>query len=129
MPKQFYDPPGVYAPVNIYSHGVRAGRTMTLAGQAPLAQDGSVIGPGDPAAQCERVFSELKKTLDLAGAAFGDVVYVRAYLTDRRVLPELRRISVAIFGANRPAFTPVMVPSVRAEGALVEVELTVVFDD
>ena len=128
MPKQFYDPPCVYSPVNIYSHGVRAGRTLTLAGQAPLAEDGSVIGPGDPAAQCRRVFADLKKTLDLAGATFADVVYVRAYLTHKRVMPELRRISIEIFGANRPAFTPVIVPSVRAEGALVEIELTVVFD-
>ena len=128
MPKQFFDPPGVYAPVNIYSHGVRSGNTLTLAGQAPLAADGSVMGPGDPAVQCRRVFSELKKTLDLAGATFSDVVYMRAYLTDKRVLPVLRAISAEIFGANRPAFTPVIVPSVRAEGALVEIELTVVFD-
>ena len=128
MPKQFYDPPDVYSPVNIYSHGVRAGRTLTLAGQAPLADNGSVIGRGDPAAQCRRVFTDLKKTLDLAGATFADVVYVRAYVTHRRVLPELRRISAEIFAENRPAFTPVIVPSVRAEGALVEVELTVVFD-
>lgn len=128
MAKQFYDPPGVFSPVNIYSHGVRCGRTVTLAGQAPLDDDGSVVGPGDPAAQCRRVFADLKKTLDLADATFADVVYVRAYVTDKRVLPELRRISAEIFGANRPAFTPVIVPSVRAEGALVEIELTAVFD-
>lgn len=128
MAKQFYDPPGVYAPVNIYSHGVRSGNTLTLAGQAPLAADGTVVGAGDPAVQCRQVFSELKKTLVLAGASFADVVYMRAYLTDKRVLPVLRAISAAIFGANRPAFTPVIVPSVRAEGALVEIELTVVFD-
>ena len=128
MAKQFYDPPGVYAPVSIYSPGVRSGNTLTLAGQAPLAAEGSVVGPGDPAVQCRRVFSELKKTLDLAGATFDEVVYVRAYLTDKRVLPVLRTISAEIFGANRPAFTPLIVPSVRAEGALVEIELTVVFD-
>ena len=32
MTKQFYDPPDVYAPVNIYSHGVRSGNMLTLAG-------------------------------------------------------------------------------------------------
>jgi enamine deaminase RidA (YjgF/YER057c/UK114 family) len=56
------------------------------------------------------------------------VVYVRAYVTDKRVLPELRRISAEIFGANRPAFTPVIVPSVRAAGAQVEIELVVELD-
>ncbi len=109
MPKQFYDPPDVYSPVNIYSHGVRAGRSL-------------------PATQCRCVFADLKKTLGLAGATFADVVYVRAYVKDKRVLPELRRLSAEVFGANRPAYTPVIVPSVRAEGAMVEIELTVVFD-
>ena len=128
MSKQFYDPPGVFSPVNIYSHAVRSGRTITFAGQAPLAADGSVVGPGDPEAQCRRVFVELQKTLDLAGVTFADVVYVRAYLTDRAVLPVLHRIAAGIFGGNRPAFTPVFVPSVRAEGALVEIELVAEMD-
>ncbi len=125
MAKEFYNPPDVFSPVAIYSHGVRSGRTVTLAGQAPLNDDGSVAGPGDPDVQCRRVFTDLKKTLDLAGATFEDVIYVRAYLTDKAVLPVLRRVAAEIFGANRPAFTPVIVPSVRAAGALVEIELVV----
>jgi enamine deaminase RidA (YjgF/YER057c/UK114 family) len=121
--KQFYDPPGVFAPVNIYSHGVRAARMLTIAGQAPLDENGAVVGIGDAATQCRRVFSELKKTLDMAGATFADVVYVRAYVTSREVLPILRVVAVDIFGANRPAFSSLIIPSVRAPGALVEVEL------
>lgn len=125
MTKQFYNPPDIFSPVNIYSHGVRAGRTVTLAGQAPLNDDGTVVGPGNPTVQCRRVFADLGKTLVLAGATFEDVVYVRAYLTDKSVLPTLRRIAAENFGGNRPAFTPVIVPSVRAAGALVEIELIV----
>ena len=128
MPKQFLNPPGLGAMEGPYSHGVRSGRTVTLAGQAPLHDDGTVFGPGDPAAQCRRVFADLKKTLDIAGATFADVVYVRAYLTDKVVLPVLRVIAAEIFGGNRPAFTPVIVPSVRAAGALVEIELVVELD-
>jgi enamine deaminase RidA (YjgF/YER057c/UK114 family) len=128
LAKAFYNPPGVYSPVGIYSHGVRAHRTVVLAGQAPLHEDGRIYGPGDPLVQCRRVFGELTKTLDLAGATYADVVYVRAYVTDRSVLPVLRAVAADVFGANRPAFTPVIVPSVRAEGALVEVELIVRFD-
>jgi enamine deaminase RidA (YjgF/YER057c/UK114 family) len=123
MAKQFYNPPDVFSPVNIYSHGVRAGRTLALAGQAPLNDDGTVVGPGDPETQCRRVFADLKKTLDMAGATFADVVYVRAYVTRVTVLPVLRRVARGICGGNRPAFTSVIVPSGRAAGALVEVEL------
>ena len=128
MAKEFYNPPDVFSPVSIYSHGVRSGRIVTLAGQAPLHNDGTVVGPGDPAAQCRRVFADLTKTLELAGATFEDVAYVRAYLTDKKVLPELRRIATEILGGNRPAFTAVIVPSVRAEGALIEIELVVEMD-
>ena len=128
MAKEFYNPPDVFSPVAIYSHGVRCGRTVTLAGQAPLNDDGTVFGPGDPDAQCRRVFADLKKTLDFAGTTFEDVVYVRAYVTDKAVLPVLRRVAAEIFDGNRPAFTPVIVPSVRAAGALVEIELVVELD-
>lgn len=125
MAKQFYDPPDVFTAVNLYSHAVRSGRTLTLAGQAPLQDDGSVVGPGDPDMQCRRVFSDLQKTLDLAGATFEDVVYVRAYLTGKTVLPVLYRVAAEIFENNRPAITSLIVPGCRAEGALVEVELVV----
>jgi enamine deaminase RidA (YjgF/YER057c/UK114 family) len=74
------------------------------------------------------VFADLKKTLDMAGATFASVVYVRAYITRRSVLPVLRRVASEIFADNRPAFTPLIVPSVRAEGALVEVELVLELD-
>ena len=128
MTKQFYNPPDVFSPVNIYSHGVLAGRTLTLAGQAPLHEDGTVVARDDPEAQCRRVFADLKTTLDMAGATFASVVYVRAYITRRSVLPVLRRVASEIFADNRPAFTPLIVPSVRAEGALVEVELVLELD-
>src|SRR5947208_328074 len=65
---------------------------------------------------------------DVAGATFASVVYVRAYITRRSVLPVLRRVASEIFADNRPAFTPLIVPSVRAEGALVEVELVLELD-
>ena len=128
MAKQFYDPPDVFTAVNLYSHGVRSGRTLTLAGQAPLNDDGSVVGPGDPDIQSRRVFADLKKTLDLAGATFEDVVYVRAYVTNKTVLPALYRAAAEVFGSNRPAITSLIVPGCRAEGALVEVELVVDLD-
>jgi enamine deaminase RidA (YjgF/YER057c/UK114 family) len=123
--KQFYDPPDVFSPVNIYSHAVGCGRTLTLAGQAPLNDDGTVVGPGNPEAQCRRVFADLEKTLDLAGATFEHVVYVRAYLTDKSLLPVLRRLACGIFVTNRPAFTVVVIPSCRGEGVMVEIELVV----
>ena len=125
MTKEFYNPPDVFSPVAIYSHGVRAGRILVLAGQAPLNDDGSVVAPGDAQAQCRRVFADLHKTLELAGATFGQVVYVRAYVTAKMVLPVLSRVAGEIFGNNRPAFTPLIVSSVRAAGALVEIELVV----
>lgn len=121
--KHTYDPPDVFTAVNLYTHAIRAGRTLTLAGQAPLHDDGSVVAPGDPEVQCRRVFSDLAKTLRLAGATFNNVTYVRAYVTDHAVLPAFQRVAAEVFGENRPACTPLIIPGCRAEGALVEVEL------
>ena len=121
--KQRYDPPDVFTAVNLYTHAIRSGRSLTLAGQAPLYADGSVVAPGEPEAQCRRVFSDLSKTLQLAGATFSDVTYVRAYVTEKSVLPALHRVAAEIFGENRPAYTPLVIPGCRAAGAMVEVEL------
>ncbi len=121
--KQSYDPPDVFSAVNLYTHAIRSGRTLTLAGQAPLHNDGTIVAPGDAEAQCRRVFSDLSKTLTLAGATFDDVTYVRAYVTERAVLPVLHRVAAEVFGDSRPAYTPLVIAGCRAEGALVEVEL------
>lgn len=129
MSKHFYDPPDVFSPVAIFSHAVRCGRTLTLAGQAPLNDDGTVVGPGEPEVQCRRVFADLKKTLDLAGATFERVVYVRAYVTDKGVLPVVRRVASGIFGGNRPAFTTIVIPSCRGAGVMVEIELVLDLGD
>ena len=127
MTKQFYNPPEVFSPTGIYSHGVRTGRTVMLAGQAPLSDDGTVVD-ADPEVQCRRVFADLKKTLDLARATFDEAVYVRAYATRASVLPVLRRVAAEVFKRTRPAFTAMIIPSVRAEGALIEVELVIELD-
>lgn len=127
MAKQFYDPPDVFSPTRIYSHGVLAGRVLTLAGQAPLDDEGRPVSD-DPQAQCRKVFEDLGKTLALAGASFADAVYLRVYLTRRDVWPVVRRVAREVLGETRPACTAIVVPGLRREGALVEVEVIAVLE-
>src|SRR5207253_10131266 len=67
-----------------YSHvvEVRGGRTLYLAGQLALDQDGNLVGRGDFRAQVKQVFENLKTRLAEGGATFKDVVKLNYYLTD-----------------------------------------------
>ena len=51
-------------PGNGYSHAVSAsGRLVAIAGQVAMDEHGELVGPGDPVAQTERVFENLRLAL------------------------------------------------------------------
>ena len=54
MPKTHANPEGMHTPTG-YSHVVKAGDTVYIAGQVSVAPDGSVVGEGDAEAQAEQV--------------------------------------------------------------------------
>lgn len=54
-----------------------------LAGQLPVADDGSVVGVGDFAAQMQRVFECIGLALGSVELGFDDVLAMTTYLTDR----------------------------------------------
>jgi enamine deaminase RidA (YjgF/YER057c/UK114 family) len=67
-------PPGM-SPGNGYSHAVSArGRLVAIAGQVAMDEQGELVGPGDPVAQTERVFENLRLALAAGGATFADIV-------------------------------------------------------
>jgi reactive intermediate/imine deaminase len=72
---------GVPPPVAPFAHATAAGPTLYVTGQMPTDLDGALVG-ADVAAQTEQVMGNLARVLELAGGNLGDVVAVRAYLTD-----------------------------------------------
>lgn len=122
-PDQLHEPPG-YHHVTI----VESGRTAFLAGQCPLDTSGTLVGPGDLAAQIDQVVSNAVVALAAAGAGPGDVVRSVIYVvsSDREVLAETwRRLTGSAIG---PAFTTAStllgVAQLGFPGQLVEIDLT-----
>ncbi len=118
-------------PGNGYSHAVAAsGRLVAIAGQVAMDEHGELVGPGDPVAQTERVFENLRLALDVAGASFADIIKFGVYVTDISILPVVREIRDRhIDRARPPASTAVQVAALFRPGYLVEIEAIAVVGD
>jgi enamine deaminase RidA (YjgF/YER057c/UK114 family) len=116
--------PDGMAPGNGYSHVVAAsGRFVSVAGQVALDENGAVVGVGDPAAQAERVFENLRLALAAVGASFSDVVKFTYFLTDVGMLPAVREVRNRYIDVDRPpASTAVQVSALFRPETLLEVE-------
>jgi reactive intermediate/imine deaminase len=72
---------GVPPPVAPFAHATAAGQTLHVTGQMPTLLDGALVA-GAIAEQTDQVMRNLARVLELVGGSLGDVVSVRAYLTD-----------------------------------------------
>jgi enamine deaminase RidA (YjgF/YER057c/UK114 family) len=115
-----------------YSHvvEVRGGRTLYIAGQIALDDEGNLVGKGDLGAQVEQVFKNLEARLREGGATFRNVVKLNYYLTDGSDLQRLREIRNRYLNVEQPpASTLVVVKQLFREEFLVEVEAVAVVGD
>lgn len=116
-------PPGMAAGSG-YSHAVAGtGRLVTVAGQVAIDAEGNLVGPGDPGAQAEQVFENLRLALDAAGATFAHVIKLGFFVTDVGFLPAIREVRDRYIDTSRPpASTAVQVAALVRPEFLVEVE-------
>ena len=115
-----------------YSHvvEVRGGRTLYIAGQLALDEEGNLVGAGDFRAQVEQVFANLKARLTEGGATFNDVVKLNYYITDAADLLPVREVRNRFINTeNPPASTLVVVKRLVREEYLIEVEAIAVVND
>ncbi len=75
------------------------------------------------AAQARACYQTVRAVLDEAGFAFGDIVRVTHYVSDRDLVEDLLPILASELGAVRPAATMVIAGLMKAE-MLYEVEVT-----
>ncbi len=128
MPLEHSSPTSVTRPSG-YSHIVRAGNLLFLAGQVAFDADRKLIGPGDIEAQTKQVFVNLSALLRDSGARWADVVKLNIYMTDIRGIDRVREVRRTVFeaeGIEPPAITTVEVNHLAAEGILIEIEATAV---
>ena len=99
------NPPTLPEPVG-FSHAVRAGQTVYLAGQTALGPDGTISGE-TIVEQFEVAASNLIAALEGAGGVAGDLVTLQVFVTDvseyKRSLRQLGRVWRRRFGRHYPA--------------------------
>ncbi len=124
MPKQVITPGDVHPPIGGgYSHAIKAGNTVYLAGQVGLDRQGSLVGKGDIEAQADQVYQNVVAVLKAAGLSFKDVVKVTTYLTRSEDIPKVRAVRARYFPTSEPpASTLVVVSGLANPDFLIEVE-------
>ena len=112
---------GAPPPAGPYSHAVKAGGLIFLAGQVPIDPDTGALVEGDIGAQTRRCLENLAIVAAASGASLADAVRCAIYVTDMGVFKQVNDAYGAYFGAALPARTTIGVAALPA-GAEVEID-------
>src|SRR5437667_5803299 len=77
-----------------YSHGIKVGNLLFVAGQVALDENLRLVGPGDAEAQARQTWKNIQRVVEAAGGKVTDVVRVTTYvvdLSDVEAIHEVRR--------------------------------------
>jgi len=115
-----------------YSHVIVAtgSRLVFVAGQMSDDRDGTLVAPGDLAAQARQVFANLGRALAAAGARPDQVTRITIYVVGHRreYLPVIEAARVELFGDHKPTDVLLGVQTLAAPGYLIEVDAVAVVD-
>ncbi|MEC8960010.1 MAG: RidA family protein [Chloroflexota bacterium] len=84
-PEALANPPG-------YSHVVKDGKTVYVAGQLARDSDGKTVGEDDFAAQAEQAFENVRAALESVGTDMNHIMKMNVFMTHREDIPEYRVI-------------------------------------
>lgn len=125
--RAFLQPSGVAPPPEPYSHVIRAGKMVFVAGQVAFDEAGELVGAGDPMGQAEQCWKNIEACLSSAGAELTHVVKVVCFLADIRHVPHEIEVRRRLFSAGRwPTYTMVQVANLGREDLLFEIDVTAV---
>lgn len=129
MTKTEIDPGWEWDDAFLYSQGIQVGDLLFISGQAALAEDGSIVGPGNFKAQAHQVFKNLNTVLNQAGAGLGDIVKVTVFVTDMQNFPAFVELRKEYFSPPYPADTIAQVQSLALPELMIEVEAIAVLPE
>ncbi len=105
-----------------FSRAVKINNIISVAGTAPIAEDGSPAYPGDVYMQTKRCIEIMKKAIEEAGGRLENVIRTRVYLTDITGWEQAGKAHGEYFSSIRPACTFVEVSRFVDPEWLVEME-------
>jgi len=129
MGKQIIDPGWAWSRPFQYSHGVRAGNLLILAGQVSVDVEGNLVGPGDIKAQTRRIFENIRSVLVVAGLDLDDLVELVSFHVDMRDLAKVGEVKSEFLRKDFPAWTAVGVTALAFPGYLLEIKATALARD
>ncbi len=130
MAKQFINPDNLSRPTG-YTHVVKAGNLVFIAGQVGADRNGNVA-VGDVMAQARQVLANLEEAMKAAGGTKKDTVSITMYVVDtvsRDQMSALRAMRAEFFGDRPPASTLVFVSGLARPELLIEIEARAVLGD
>ena len=120
---QTFIPPDKAPPGGHYSHAVAGAGLVFVAGQLPIAPDGTRLGDATFEVQVQQALDNVALALAAAGSSVARLLQVRVYLTDLDRWPVFNAIYAHWAGAARPARAVVPVAHLHF-GFLIEIEAT-----
>jgi enamine deaminase RidA (YjgF/YER057c/UK114 family) len=105
-----------------YTHVIRIGDWVLIAGQTAGDMDGSIVGVGDPAAQTKQVYARLGRAMESVGGKLEDIVTSKAYITDVNLWPAMVDARAGLFGGKPPTSTLLNISRLARPEFLIEVE-------
>ncbi|MCY3540147.1 MAG: RidA family protein [bacterium] len=116
-------------PPEPYSHAIRAGNTLYLAGQVAFDRDGQIVGD-TVEEQARQVWQNITDILEAAGSSVADVVKVTYIMQDIREISEEFPVREEVFaGRPPPAVTAMQAAALGLPGLKMEVDVIAVMSD
>ncbi len=128
MPKEFINPDSLSKPPS-YSHVVKAGNLVFIAGQIAVNSSGDVVGAGDIEAQAQQIFANLDAAMKAAGGTREDIVATTVYIINRDDLPGFRKAREQFFGNVRPTSTLLLISGLARPELLLEIQAIAVIGE
>lgn len=107
--------------IGTYSQAVNSHGTLYVSGQIPLDPKTMNMVSDDFAAQCHKVFKNLKAVVNAAGGELSDIVQLTIYLTDLSCFSTLNEVMASYFAEPYPARAAVEVAALP-KAAKVEIQ-------
>lgn len=129
MTRDYLEPRGLAAPPEPYSHAIRCGDTLYIAGQVAFDDENQIVGVGDPRRQAEQVWHNIRLAVESAGGTLANVVKITIFLKDIRHASAEISVREQLFEPGRfPICTLVQVANLGLPDLLMEVDAIAALD-